>query len=184
MYHIYIYQRLIEKDLEKVFLNLYDSIHFQYVDQQIMKISIEPSITEDWIDGPMLHASIVSDFDMDTTLIVLDSKALQFLPEHMIFNHIRLMKHQAFDITGCFIYFSRISELKQSIKRELVNMMGQDYINTILMIAQSNMNLSIAAKKLYLHRNSLNYRIEKIQSKTTIDMKSFSGLRALISIIE
>jgi DNA-binding PucR family transcriptional regulator len=74
--------------------------------------------------------------------------------------------------------------MKQMIKRNLVDFLGQDYVNTILMIAKSNMNLSISAKKLFLHRNSLNYRIEKIESMTGIDIKTFKGLRALVSILE
>lgn len=184
VYHIYIYQKSIQQDLEQVFMDLYDATFFEYFGQSIIKISIELSENEDWIDCKMLHASIVSDFDTDTILIDVQSSVLAYIPEDLILRHIHQMDHQAYDISKLLVYFSRFSDIKHLIKRGLVHIIGQDYINTVLMVAKTNMNFSIAAKKMYLHRNSLNYRIEKLEQKTSVDIKTFSGLRALISVIE
>ncbi|MER2142109.1 MAG: helix-turn-helix domain-containing protein, partial [Priestia megaterium] len=38
-----------------------------------------------------------------------------------------------------------------------------------------NLNVSLAAKKLYMHRNSLQYRIEKFIDRTHLDIKHFTG---------
>jgi DNA-binding PucR family transcriptional regulator len=37
------------------------------------------------------------------------------------------------------------------------------------------MNVSLAAKKLYLHRNTLQYRVDKFIEKTGIDIKHFGN---------
>lgn len=184
MYHIYIYQKDIQQDLEKVFLDLYHSTIVEFFGQSLIKITIKPSVDEEWIDFKMLHASIVSDFDMDTVLIHIDALVLDFIPENIIINHISQMGYRSYDVCQLLIYLSRYSDVKHMIKRHLVNILGQDYINAILMVAKANMNFSIAAKKMYLHRNSLNYRIEKLEQKTSVDIKTFYGLRSLISVIE
>lgn len=184
VYHIYIYQQSIQENLEEVFMNLYDATVFEYYGSSILKVTIDLSVNEEWIDCAMLHASIVSDFDMDTTLIDIQSQALKIIPESIILKQITQMNHKAYDISKLLVYLSHFTDIKQTIMRHLVNLLGQDYINTILMVAQNNMNLSIAAKKMYLHRNSLNYRIDRLENKTSVDIKTFAGLRALISIIE
>ncbi|RAK19456.1 PucR-like helix-turn-helix protein [Anoxybacillus vitaminiphilus] len=40
---------------------------------------------------------------------------------------------------------------------------------------ECNLNVSLAAKKLYMHRNSLQYRIEKFSERTGIEIKHFKG---------
>ncbi|MDM5197669.1 helix-turn-helix domain-containing protein [Fictibacillus enclensis] len=49
----------------------------------------------------------------------------------------------------------------------------RDLIHSIKIFLECNMNLSMAAKKLYIHRNSLQYRVDKFIEKTGIDVKQF-----------
>lgn len=184
MIQIYVYQKDIQEGLDEVFLNLNGSVSIDIIDKDMMKVILKPSLTEETIDYPMLHASIVGDFDIDTTIVYVDQVAFDYLTETDIINHLHLMKYRVYNIEQLLIYFSQSPDIKHSIKRKLIDVLGQDYVNTILMLAKCNLNLSITAKQLFLHRNSLNYRIEKLFEKTGIDIKTFSGLRALISIIE
>ncbi len=48
-------------------------------------------------------------------------------------------------------------------------------LKTIQLFLENNSNISMTAKKLYLHRNSLQYRIDKFIEQTSIDIKSFHG---------
>ncbi|MGL5915136.1 MAG: PucR family transcriptional regulator, partial [Culicoidibacterales bacterium] len=48
-----------------------------------------------------------------------------------------------------------------------------EQIETIRAICLTNLNLSKAAKQLYIHRNTLNYRIEKLLQLTGIDVRTF-----------
>ncbi|WP_332630348.1 PucR family transcriptional regulator [Halalkalibacter flavus] len=54
-----------------------------------------------------------------------------------------------------------------------------DLIQTIKVYLDCNMNVSLAAKKLYLHRNTLQYRVDKFIEKTGIDIRHF---RSAVSI--
>ncbi|WP_044748821.1 PucR family transcriptional regulator [Bacillus alveayuensis] len=50
-----------------------------------------------------------------------------------------------------------------------------ELFDTIKTFFECSLNVSLAAKKLYIHRNSLQYRIEKFSERTGIDIKHFKG---------
>lgn len=50
-----------------------------------------------------------------------------------------------------------------------------ELLRTIRTYLECNMNLTLAAKKQYLHRNSVQYRVDKFIEKTGIDIKTFTG---------
>lgn len=50
-----------------------------------------------------------------------------------------------------------------------------DMFSTIKAFLENNLNASVTAKKLYIHRNTLQYRIDKFVEKTGIDLKDFYG---------
>jgi len=51
----------------------------------------------------------------------------------------------------------------------------RELLMTIKTFLENNSNVSLTAKKLYLHRNSLQYRIDKFIERTSIDIKAFQG---------
>lgn len=50
-----------------------------------------------------------------------------------------------------------------------------ELIHTVKVFLENQSNISQTAKKLFMHRNSVQYRIDKFIEKTTIDIKSFQG---------
>ncbi|RZT24185.1 PucR family transcriptional regulator [Fictibacillus sp. BK138] len=51
----------------------------------------------------------------------------------------------------------------------------KETVQTIKVFVECNMNISLAAKKLYIHRNSLQYRVDKFFDRTGIDVKQFKN---------
>jgi len=49
----------------------------------------------------------------------------------------------------------------------------QEMEKTLTALFDSNLNVSEAAKKLFLHRNSLTYRLKKLSESTGLDPLSF-----------
>lgn len=68
-------------------------------------------------------------------------------------------------------------ELKQKLIHEIFDLFNQepDMFSTIKVFLENNSNASLTAKKLYIHRNTLQYRIDKFVEKTEIDLKDFYG---------
>lgn len=58
----------------------------------------------------------------------------------------------------------------------------KDLVHLIKTFLENNSNTSLAAKKLYMHRNSLQYKIDKFINRTSIDIKNFNGAIAIYFI--
>ena len=77
------------------------------------------------------------------------------------------------------IPYMLIEQLTLELKDELQNLIPQEFqhdkefLRMMEVFLKSNLNVSVAAKKLYMHRNSLQYRIEKFKEKTDLDIRNF-----------
>lgn len=64
-------------------------------------------------------------------------------------------------------------ELLSSYLIEIVQ--DEEILHTLKVFLQYNLNASLAAKRLHIHRNSLQYRFDKFINKTGIDCRHFSN---------
>ncbi len=64
-------------------------------------------------------------------------------------------------------------KLQQTISEAFTD--DPEMLRTIKVFLENNLNASLTAKKLYIHRNTLQYRIEKFTDKTGIQLKDFYG---------
>jgi carbohydrate diacid regulator len=61
---------------------------------------------------------------------------------------------------------------------------SEELLRTVKMFLDCNMNASEAAKAMYIHRNTMTYRLEKFQKLTGLDCASFGdGLRVRIALL-
>lgn len=70
------------------------------------------------------------------------------------------------------IPLEQCKQISSLILKEFKNDEGM--LQTIRTFIQCNLNISLTAKKLYMHRNSLQYRIDKFFEKTGIDVRQFN----------
>ena len=49
----------------------------------------------------------------------------------------------------------------------------EEELTTVYTFFENNLNISETARRLYVHRNTLVYRLEKIQKKTGLDVRVF-----------
>lgn len=63
-------------------------------------------------------------------------------------------------------------ELKEEYK-DIFNGFNHELIQTLEEILKCDLSLTKAAKKLYIHRNTLMYRVEKIKKETGFDIRNF-----------
>ncbi|SDI25364.1 PucR family transcriptional regulator [Alteribacillus bidgolensis] len=59
-----------------------------------------------------------------------------------------------------------------------------ELIETLYHFFLSNLNISLTAKELHMHRNTLQYRLDKFIEQTGIDMKQFPNAAALYVLIK
>ncbi|WP_039043180.1 sugar diacid recognition domain-containing protein [Sporosarcina sp. ZBG7A] len=63
--------------------------------------------------------------------------------------------------------------LNNHIKKLLNHVNGPVLLDSFLVYCDEQMNMSQAAKKLYIHRNTLMYRLKQLQEIVSIDLNSF-----------
>lgn len=68
---------------------------------------------------------------------------------------------------------SELKTLEKKIELAKFSMLDTDDIKTANIFLESNLNISEAARKLFIHRNTLIYRLEKIHKTTGYDLKVF-----------
>ncbi|MBQ4145574.1 MAG: helix-turn-helix domain-containing protein, partial [Clostridia bacterium] len=63
--------------------------------------------------------------------------------------------------------------LKEVFKKESINVLDSETIGTIQKFFENNLNVSETSRKLFVHRNTLVYRLDKIKKLTGLDLREF-----------
>ena len=63
--------------------------------------------------------------------------------------------------------------LKEVFKKESIDVLDQETIGTIQKFFENNLNVSETYRKLFVHRNTLVYRLDKIKKLTGLDLREF-----------
>lgn len=63
--------------------------------------------------------------------------------------------------------------LKEVFKRDSIDSLDQETLFTIQKFFENNLNVSETSRKLFVHRNTLVYRLEKIKKLTGLDLREF-----------
>ena len=63
--------------------------------------------------------------------------------------------------------------LHEVFKRGSIESLDHETLFTIQKFFENNLNVSETSRKLFVHRNTLVYRLEKIQKKTGLDVRVF-----------
>jgi carbohydrate diacid regulator len=63
--------------------------------------------------------------------------------------------------------------LKEVFKKSTIDSLDQETLFTIQRFFENNLNVSETSRKLFVHRNTLVYRLEKIKKLTGLDLREF-----------
>lgn len=63
--------------------------------------------------------------------------------------------------------------LSEIFKKGAIDALDEETLTTIVKFFENNLNLSETARKLFVHRNTLVYRLEKIKKITGLDIREF-----------
>lgn len=101
--------------------------------------------------------------------------------EALCLKHIYKISENILDYEGMYAYrtaYNLDPKLKEFIRRrvftaEFMEMMNGELGTTIEEYFRNNLNLTDTAAKLYIHRNTLLYRLDKLHKSTGFDLKRF-----------
>ena len=141
-----------------------------------------------------IRDSIVSDLyckcyiSFSSTVFVAENikKAYEDAKECMVLGKKFGVKEEIFDYNK-MVFEKIVYNISPKVKLELLdkykgkfNSFDNEMIVTIEEFVNSGLNISDAARKLYIHRNTLIYRLDKINKETGVDIRNFKEATVFI----
>ncbi len=95
---------------------------------------------------------------------------------NIFYNHLRVISYENLGI-GRLIYQLPINLCRIFVKEVFKDVLPEDIDEEILVTVnkffENNLNVSETSRQLYIHRNTLVYRIEKLEKAIGLDMRNF-----------
>ena len=145
------------RDLENLALSIVDTLNSEFYTQVSVGIgTVVSSIKE--LAGSFKEAQIALEvgkvFDTERTIVSYDNLGIARLIYQL-------------PTTLCDMF------LREIFKRGSIESLDQETLFTIQKFFENNLNVSETSRKLFLHRNTLVYRLEKIKRLTGLDLRKF-----------
>ncbi|HET7627350.1 MAG TPA: helix-turn-helix domain-containing protein [Bacillales bacterium] len=159
---------LWETGQQGVIVELFDAMHEESVHFE----DLVDTIAGDFYTAMDLYVG----FRLDGTSTVRETFATEkagfktcrrYFPERSVYFHAEQLP------------FLVLAEMRKHERKKLVgSLLGElssdkELMNSVFEYLKSGLNVSTASKKLYIHRNSLQYRLDKFIEKTGLDIRSF-----------
>jgi hypothetical protein len=178
---LYIYQKNISEELVELFENFGDNIVVEEYDNDIITVLDTDYYNPEPIDIDAFQELIQDDFGRDVIIFVepyvegdfeLGKKIKEFIPYLPYGVYF-------FEDVITYVVLKGNEGLKEDIKTYIASKINGEVIHTVREFIENSMNSSLSAKKLYMHRNTLNYRIDNFIDSTHINVKEFRGANAI-----
>lgn len=178
---VYIYQENLNQELVLFFNELSDNIRIESIEDDIITLYDSDYFNEEPIDLEQFQMLLIDDFDSMVTIFIEPYLEEAFLLGEKLKTFIKELPHQVyfFEDIITYIVLKNNLELKKSLKEYIANKVSSEVIHTVREFIENNLNSSLSAKKLYMHRNTLNYRIDNFIDVTNINVKTFKGANAI-----
>lgn len=145
------------KDLEKLARSIADSLHTEYYVNAVIGIGTIVSTIKDLprsFKESQIALEVGKVFDTEKTIITYENLGIARLIYQL-------------PTTLCEMF------LKEIFKKGSIIGLDNETLFTIQKFFENNLNVSETSRKLFVHRNTLVYRLEKIKKLTGLDLREF-----------
>jgi len=173
--HVHMHKSAPHSMVEDLLIDLYPSVTFFVNNGVYTYFSID---INDTVDLPLedLYNLLVTDFEMRFTLCYHPSAAKNLIG-NAFSTTLNVLPSGTFSFEETlFKLYKAHPENLSTIKTNLNSVLTQTDNVTLTAFGNANMKALRAAKRLFIHRNTMQYRLDHIQEMTGIDVKTFKGL--------
>jgi carbohydrate diacid regulator len=145
------------RDLEKLARSIADAVSTEYYSQPMIGIGSTVMTVQELANSykeAQVSLEVGKVFDTEKKIISYDYLGIA-----------RLIYQLPKRLCGMF--------LQEVFKRGTIDSLDQETLFTIQKFFENNLNVSETSRKLFVHRNTLVYRLEKIKKLTGLDLREF-----------
>lgn len=168
-----LYLYIKNSDYEEIvaFLKMYDKVFYKQVEQGVLIAQTDNDFTMS--DFYKLREFILEELLLDFVGLYLPKEFTLDLQDLKL--GLNIINFGTYDISSFIteVCLEKEKVLQKKLKSYYYNLVGIDNINTVISFIENNFNASLTSKKLFLHRNTLNYRLDNFTLKTEMDIKKF-----------
>lgn len=178
---VFIYQESISNEIIELFSTLGSSFTIESVIEDVITLLDNDYYNPDPVDLGGFSELILEDFDSNITMFLEPYLENEFLLSNDIKIFIKELPHGVYNFEDIVTYsvVRNNKVLKNKILNYINNKVNSEVVHTVLEFIENNMNSSSTSKKIYMHRNTLNYRIDNFIESTKINVKTFKGANAV-----
>ncbi len=178
---IYIYQTDLNKEIIDLFSMIGSSFVVEKFEDDILTVIDSDYYNEEPIDLESFRELIIQDFDKDLTMFIEPYLEEKFIFGENVVCFIKELHNGIYYFEDMITYavIKNKEPLKKKLKKYISEKVNSDVIYTARVFIENNMNSSSTSKKLFMHRNTLNYRIDNFIELTKINVKTFKGANAI-----
>ena len=178
---VYIYQKNVSSELIELFNSFGEQIKVESVEDDIITVLDTDYFNPEPVDLSAFQELIQEDFGGEVIIFVEPYMEKEFILGHDIKEFIPALPYGVFFFDDVITYavLKQNHKLKREFRNFILDVTNSEVIHTVREFIENNMNSSLSAKKLFMHRNTLNYRIENFIESTHINVKTFKGANAI-----
>jgi len=183
---IYIYQKPLNKELVGLFESINDEIVVETKKADMLILKDQDYYNPEPVDFEAYAELIEEDFEGTITMFIEPYTNDDFPFDTELIQLIKEVPNRVYFFEDIITYavLKEKENLKQKMNDYITSKVSSDVIYTVRKFIENNMNSSQSAKKLYMHRNTLNYRVDNFIESVHINVKTFKGASAIYLLYE
>lgn len=183
---VYIYQLPLSEEIIGLFSSINENIVVEQVEDTFLTVIDDDYYNEEPIDMVSFQELIFEDFGSDITMFIEPYSETEFtlgkelkellpeLPSNVYF----------FEDIIPYIILKNKNDLRKKVIEYITDLTNSEVIHTVREFIENDLNSSQSAKKLFMHRNTLNYRLDNFIEATNINVRTFKGANAIYMLFK
>ncbi|PAT02085.1 hypothetical protein CI105_04265 [Candidatus Izimaplasma bacterium ZiA1] len=178
---VYVKTKEYHNEIKSIFTNLENPLSLLSEDTDFLIFLDNNFITYEPTEFQSIYEMVLYDFGFEILIFLEPYLEDDFIKENTIKNMLLKCKNKVlyFDDFIVEVILANDLILKNKIVYFIESRVDKELIESILGFIDSNLNSSKAASTLFMHRNTLNYRLDRFKEKTQIDVRTFKGANAI-----